>query len=137
MTTIYVAKSRSLQAWGADVGLTKHLYKVGVAEDAADAAIDALNEADHGGRSDWRLVKKREVDGIDEEDAIGRLAQRETMVDPAYYPKIKGARGVFKVNVAGLEQHLLVQKALAGEATKVKKVNQADIADHLIRNAAP
>lgn len=134
MTTIFVAKSKSLQAWGADVGLTKHLYKVGVAAEGAEAAIESLNETSHGGRADWRLVKKQDVDGIDEDDAIARVARRETMVDPGYYPKIKGARGVFKVNVAGLEQQLLVQKALAGE-TRKSKLNQAEIASHLIRNA--
>ncbi len=44
MTIIYVAKSQSLAKWGADVGFTKHLYKMGVAEGTAEAALKALNK---------------------------------------------------------------------------------------------
>lgn len=135
MTTIYVAKSESLQEWGDDVGLTKHLYKVGVAEGDADSAIETLNGSGYGGRNDWKLVKKQDVDDVEEEAAIARVARRETMVDPNYYPKIKRARGVFKVNVTGLEQSILVQNALAGEV-KVQKLKEGDIAAHLLRSAA-
>mgnify|MGYP003705306865 CR=1 FL=1 len=30
MPTLYVARSRTVQEWGADVGLTEHVYKIGV-----------------------------------------------------------------------------------------------------------
>jgi hypothetical protein len=135
MPTIYVAKSMSLQKWGAEVGLTKHLYKVGVAQDSAEAAIEELNATDHGGRHDWRLIRKEEVDGVEEEAAYTRLSRRVTRVDPDYYPKIKGARGIFKISVSGIEQQLLVQRALAGEI-KAITIKQADVAAYLIRNAA-
>jgi hypothetical protein len=57
------------------------------------------------------------------------------MVDPDYYPKIKGARGIFKINVESIEQQLLVQRALAGEIKPVT-IKQSDVAAYLIRNAA-
>lgn len=133
--TIYVAKSKSLQKWGAEVGLTKHLYKVGVADGDAEAAVEELNAGGHGGRNDWRLIKKQDVDSIEEQAAYARLSRRVTAVDPDYYPKIKGAPGIFKINVEGIEQQLLVQRALAGEIKPVT-IKQADVAEYLIRNAA-
>lgn len=134
MALVYVAKSKSLQKWGAEVGLTKHLYKVGVADENAEAFIEELNATNHGGRSDWKLIKKQEAGSVEEEAAYARLSGRATKVDPGYYPKLKGAQGIFKINISGIEQQLLVQKALAGEIRPVS-VKQADVADYLIRNA--
>ena len=133
--TIYVAKSKSLQKWGAEVGLTKHLYKVGVAEGDAEAAVGDLNAACYGGRNDWRLIKKQDAGILDERAAYTRLSRRVTSVDPDYYPKLKGASGIFKINVEGIEQQLLVQRALAGEIKPVT-IKQSDVAEYLIRNAA-
>jgi hypothetical protein len=135
MATIYVAKSKSLQNWGSEVGLTKHLYKVGVGQGSAEAAVDELNRASHGGRNDWRLIRKQEVDSVEEETAYARLSRRVTEVDPGYYPKIKGARGIFKINITGIEQQLLMQRALAGEIKSIT-IKQADVAAYLIRNAS-
>lgn len=133
--TIYVAKSKSLQKWGAEVGLTKHLYKVGVADGDAEAAVEELNAASHGGRNDWQLIGKREAGNLEEQAAYARLSRRATVVDPDYYPKIKGAPGIFKINAEGVEQQLLVQRALAGEIKPVR-IKQTDVAAYLIRNAA-
>ncbi len=49
MAILYVAKSQSLAKWGTDVGFTKHVYKVGVAEDTAEAALKALNKGRYAG----------------------------------------------------------------------------------------
>ena len=134
MATIYVAKSKSLQKWGSEVGLTKHLYKVGVTHDSAEAAVEELNKTDHGGRNDWRLIRKQEIDKIEEEAAYARLSRRVAEVDPGYYPKIKGARGIFKISISVVEQQLLMQRALAGEIRSIT-IKQADVAEYLIRNA--
>jgi hypothetical protein len=66
MTILFVAASKNLASWAADVGLTKHVYKVGVAETAAEDAVTALNEEAYAGESDWRLLKQQEVGALDE-----------------------------------------------------------------------
>lgn len=135
MTILYVAKSQSLCKWGASVGVTKYLYKVGVTEDTAEAAVKALNDTRHGGETDWKLIKKQEAEGIDEAAAIGRLAVRERMIDPAFYPKIKGARGIFKVKIPNVEDQMLVSRAMEGAPTQQVKITPAEIAAYLLRNA--
>lgn len=135
MTVLFVATSKNLASWAADVGLTKHVYKVGVAEGAADDAITALNNESYAGESDWRLLKQQEVETLDEAEAIERLAKREKMVDPNYYPKIRGATGIFKVKIGNVANHLLVKRALAGDEQKIDKVKTADIAAYLFQNA--
>jgi hypothetical protein len=137
VTAVYVATSKNLAGWAADVGLTKHIYKLGVAEGAADDAIKALNDDGFAGESDWRLLKAQEVDGLGEADAVERLAKKEKMIDPNYYPKIRGAVGIFKVKIGNVANHLLVKRALAGDEQKLDKVKTADIAAYLVQNAQP
>ena len=135
MTVLYVATSKNLAGWAAEVGLTKQVYKVGVAEGSADDAIIALNDDGFAGESDWRLLKQQEVDGLGEVAAMERLAKKEKMVDPNYYPKIRGAVGIFKVKIGNVANHLLVKRALAGDEEKIDKVKTADIAAYLVQNA--
>jgi hypothetical protein len=135
MAVVYIATSKNLAGWAADVGLTKHVYKLGVAEGSADDAIKALNDDGFAGESDWRLLKQQEVDGLEEADAVELLAKREKMVDPNYYPKIRGAVGIFKVKIGNVANHLLVKRALGGDEQKLDKVKTADIAAYLIQNA--
>lgn len=137
MPVVFVASSRELSKWGGDVGLTKHLYKVGVAEDSAEAAVKAMNDNSAGGFSDWKLVKKQTVESVDEEALIAKLAQRERMVDPALYPKIRGERGIFKVKPENVENHFLVRHALESQQTELKvfKPKAADFGTYLINNA--
>lgn len=135
MVEIYVAVSRSLQAWAGDVGLTKHLYKLGVDAEGADAALARLIEEPCAGRTDWKLVRKQEVEGMDEAEAFARVARKEMAIDPAYYPQLKGAKGIFKVKLDNVENHVLVRKALAGEQPKAVRIKPTDFADYLIRNA--
>jgi len=135
MAIIYVAKSQSLAKWGADVGLTKHLYMVSVAEDTAEAALKALNETRHAGETDWRLVKKQKTQAADESAVLERLGRKERLVDSDFYPKLKGACGIFKVKLANVENDLLVRRALEGSVEKTVKAKPADIGAYLISNA--
>jgi hypothetical protein len=137
MPVIFVASSRDLGKWGGDVGLTKHLYKLGVAEDSAEAALKTMNESSCAGFSDWKLVKKETVEAADEAELVDRLAGRERMVDPGLYPRIRGERGIFKVKPENVESHLLVKFAMENQQQELKalKVKPADIAAYLITNA--
>jgi len=87
------------------------------------------------GRCGRRLLKQQAVDGLEEADAVERLSKKEKMVDPNYYPKIRGAVGIFKVKIGNVANHLLVNRALAGDEQRLDKVKTADIAAYLIQNA--
>ncbi|MDO8608165.1 MAG: hypothetical protein Q7R40_16645 [Phaeospirillum sp.] len=133
MGTIYVAKSKTLQAWGGDVGLGKHLYKIGVVEDDSPAELLAGGLA---GVTDWELIKAQEVEGVSEADALARLGRKEKLVDPTYYPKIKGALGVVKVDPMKVENSMRIRIALeTNQEPKDIKVKPADIAQYLINNS--
>ena len=131
MATLYVASSKGLANWGSDHGLTKHLYKVGVTDGTAEAAIEELNATQHAGHGDWKLAKKVENVADDEAAVLARVAAKEKLVDPNYYPGIKKAPGIVKVKLANVESRLLVQQTLRGEDPHVVKVKAADIYDYL------
>ncbi len=134
-TTIYVATSKGLQEWGADHGLTKNLFKLALCAGKAQEAVDALNAEKHGGYTDWKPIKGQKAGDIDEDTAIKRLAARERLIDPALYPGLKGARGIFKVRMEGVANHLLVKQTLAGNEPKLVKLKPGDIAIYLIQTA--
>ena len=137
MPIIYVARSPSLQEWAADVGLTEHVYKVGIVDGTPDEAVARLNEEAFAGVSDWVLLKDREVETADDKSVAERLARKEKAVDPLFYPRIKGATGLYKVKMANVQTRLLMQKMMAGEEEKVpKKPKVGDIADYLLGTAA-
>ena len=135
MPVVYVAKSKGLEKWGADHGLTKHVYKLGVAEDSGEAAVERLNASAAGGHTDWKLVTEKEVEDAEEAPVLERLGKKTKAVDPAYYPGIKGARGIFKIKPVDIERSVLVGQAVAGEEMKPVNINAASIADYLIKNA--
>jgi hypothetical protein len=133
MPVLYVARSASLSKWASDVGLSKHVFKVGLAE--ADALKDLLASG-WAGQTDWTLVKKQDVELADEDEILGRLAKKEKLVDPALYPRIRGERGIYKVIPTHVENHMLVTRALGGEESiRDVKVKPADFGDYLIKNA--
>ena len=134
MPDVFVARSQALSKWGAEVGVTKHLFKVGVAEGTAEAAIKAMNEAGCAGERDWKLVAKETVESADEATVIERLGMREKLVDPNLYPRLKGERGIVKVKPANVENHLMVKKALSGDEDIAIKVTPAVIGAYLIAN---
>jgi hypothetical protein len=132
MPVLFVARSVKLGRWGSDVGVGKHVYKVGLAE----GDPKALAAAGWAGESDWKIVKSREVEGLTEEEAIERLAKKERMLDPNLYPKLKGATGVFRLRAEQVENHILVTRALAGGSDRLElKLKPADFAEYLIHNA--
>ena len=136
MPTIYVAASKELGKWGADVGISKHLYKLGVAEGSAEDAIAALNAASYGGQSDWKLVKKQEVESLSEAAALERVQRKEKLLDPNYYPRLRGTSGIFRVKPVNVENHILVAQALAGREPKLDKLKPVDIGQYLTTIAA-
>jgi hypothetical protein len=132
MATIYVARSSKLGKWASDVGLSKHVFKLG----CADEDPKALAAAGWAGETDWQVVRKQDVEGLTEAEVVERVARKEKLIDPNIYPKLKGAIGVFKVLPAHVENHILVSRALAGEAERVElKLKPVDFADYLIGNA--
>jgi hypothetical protein len=134
MPDVFVARSQGLSKWGAEVGVTKHLFKVGVAEASAEAALKAMNAAGCAGETDWKLVAKETVESADESAIVERLGRREKLVDPNLYPRLKGERGVVKVKPSNVENHLMVKKALSGEEDIAIKVNAVVIGAYLIAN---
>lgn len=136
MAIIYVARSANLSQWASDVGLSKFVFKVGVvADDATDLAA-YLAAASWAGESDWTLVKCQDAGEVTEEVVLTRLAGREKQVDPAYYPRLKGLAGLFKITPVAVANHLIVARALAGEEDgKVVKPKVGDFATYLIAKA--
>ena len=132
MPSLYVARSVKMNKWASDVGLGKNVYKVGVADDDPKA----LAAAGWAGETDWTIVKKEDAGDLTEEAVIERLARRDTMVDPKYYPRIKSTLGLFKVDPHHVESHIIVGRALEGGGERVElKLKPADFAAYLITNA--
>jgi hypothetical protein len=132
MPVLFVARSVKLSRWASDVGLGKHVYKVGVAE----GDPKALAAAGWAGESDWKIVRSRDVEGLSEEEVLERLARKERMLDPNLYPKLKGQPGFVRLRAEQVENHILVTRALAGDSDRLElKLKPADFADYLIHNA--
>lgn len=132
MAVIYVARSAKLAKWASDVGLSKNVFKVGV---AAEPIKDLIAQG-WAGETDWTVVKKEPAEGLDEAEVIERLARRDTLVDPKYYPHLKGTPGIFKVDPHHVESHIIVGRALEGGGERMElKLKPADFASYLIHNA--
>jgi hypothetical protein len=130
---LYVARSAKLARWASDVGLGRHVYKVGVSE----ANPKALAATGWAGESDWTIVRTRAVEDLGEEEAVTRLSRKEKMIDPNLYPKLKGAVGVFRLTAPQVENHILVTRALSGDGGRLEiKLKPVDFADYLIHNAS-
>src|SRR5262245_62639442 len=133
MGVIYVARSAKFSKWASDAGVAKNVFKIGYSEN--DPA--ALIAAGWGGETDWTLVKQRAAEGVTEEEIIERLKRKEKMIDPVYYPRLRGVASMVKVPPEHVENHILVTRALAGETDRVVKLKPTDFADYLIQNALP
>jgi hypothetical protein len=132
MGVIYVARSVKFGKWASDVGLSKHVFKVGY----SDGDPKAVVEQGWGGETDWTILRKREAEGLSEEAVIERLQRKEKMIDPNYYPRLRGAAGIFKVLPEHVENHIIVARTMAGQSDRVElKLKPADFAEYLIHNA--
>ena len=132
MPILYVARSAKLARWASDVGLGKHIYKLGISEDDPKAQA----AAGWAGEADWKIVRRDEVEGLSEAEAFQRLGHKERMIDPNIYPKLKGAAGVFRVSAQHVENHIIVSRALAGTSDRLDmKLKPADFAAYLVHNA--
>jgi hypothetical protein len=132
MATIYVARSAHFADWASDVGLSKFVFKFGYTEEP----VEELVKAGWCGSDDWTLLRKKAADGLDEAELIAKLARREKMIDPTYYPRLKGTTGIFKIVPDKVENSILVAKSMADEAiSKLPKLKPLDFADYLIQNA--
>ena len=81
-------------------------------------------------------MRKRDADGTSEEQIVQRLARKEKIVDPNYYPRLRGATGIFKVSPEHVENHILVARVMGGGSERLElKVKPVDFADYLIHNA--
>jgi hypothetical protein len=133
MATIYVASSKEFQEWASDVGLGKNVYRVGLVEDGT--AEGSLAEG-LAGCGDWKVLATADAGDMTEADLVAKLGRKEKLVDPAYYPRLRGATGVVRANITAIENSMLVAMALDGkEPPKNFKVKPVDVANHLIRSA--
>jgi hypothetical protein len=107
-----------------------------VFDGSAKEAAAALNEEQAAGVDDWTVLKSADAGALDEAAAIAALTHRkQAVVDPKYYPRIRGAVGIFRVKPKDIENSMLVERAMAGEESLNFTLKPADIANFLIRNA--
>ena len=132
MGAIYVARSAKCSEWASDVGLSKNVYRLGY----TDEPVDEVLKANWGGFDDWTIVRKKTAEGVDEAGLVAKLARKERMIDPTYYPRLKGATGIFKVAQDHVENSIIVARTMTNDALpKSLRVKPTDFAAYLIENA--
>ena len=131
MPTIFVASSATMQEWGSDAGISKHLYRVGLTEDDVKAAVDDMNAESYAGQKDWVLAGSATVD-MEADGFLARLADRQKLVDPLYYPKIKGAKDIVRIDQRKVEANIVIKRTMEGRDSKVPKLKPKDIAEYII-----
>jgi hypothetical protein len=133
MSVIYVARSAIVTEWASDVGLGRNIFKVGIAEDEAQALAE-LN-AGHCGGNDWAILAQADAGGLTAETAAERIVRKEKMIDPKLYPRLRGATGLFRVKQDNVENNLMLKKALDGMQIAALKIKPVDIAEYLLKLA--
>ncbi len=132
MSSIYVAFSPAMQEWGSDVGVSKHLYKGGFTDEDPKDAVKALNDEAYAGQKDWELAGAREVAGLDAATFATRLTERQKAIDPLYYPKIRGAKDIVKLDQRKIEANIVIKRTMEGRDSKVPKLTPALVADFVL-----
>ena len=136
MGQVYVAMSPAMQEWGGDVGISKNVYKVAYTDETPEAALAGLNADGYAGVKDWELLGAREIDGVDAEALAQRLKDRHKMIDPLYYPRIKGAKDIVKIELRKVEANLVIKRTMEGRDSKVPKLKPKDIGAYLLDTLA-
>ena len=128
MPSVFIAMSQAMQEWGSDAGISKHLYMVGFADEAPEDAVKELVESAYAGQKDWVLVGARETDTPDRSALMARIGERMKIVDPLYYPKIKGAKDIVRVDQRKVEANIVIKRTMEGRDSKVPKIKPKDMA---------
>jgi hypothetical protein len=132
MPSVYIAMSETMQEWGSDAGISKHLYKVGFTDEAPEEAVKELIEEGYAGHKDWVLVDFRETAALDQAALMTRLAERMKVIDPLYYPKIKGARDIVRLDQRKVEANIVIKRTMEGRDSKVPKLKPKDMAAFIL-----
>lgn len=135
MPSVYIAMSPTMQEWGSDAGISKHLYKIGVTDETPEEAVKALNEEGYAGQKDWELAGARDAESVDPAALMQRVGERQKLVDPLYYPKIKGAKDIVRVDQRKVEAHIVIKRTMEGRDSKVPKVKPKDMAGFILDSA--
>lgn len=135
MPNVYIAMSETMQEWGNDAGISKHLYKIGCTDETPEEAVEGLNGDSYAGQSDWILVAARAVDEVNPEALMARVGERQKLIDPLYYPRIKGAKDIVRVDQRKVEANIVIKRTMEGRDSKVPKVKPKDMAAFILDSA--
>lgn len=130
---LFVARSAEVSAWASDVGFGKHVFWLGAADLPAETKPKAVALPECCGATDWKIVAQHAAADLDFDAALAKVQAREKMIDPALYPRLRGARGLFKVAQTHVENHMVLARALAGAPSlETAKPKPADFAAYLL-----
>ena len=132
MSVVYIAMSVAMQEWGADVGVSKHLYRVGFTDGEAQEAVQDMCDEGYAGHTDWQLAGNRDAGDLDAETLLQRAVERQKTLDPLYYPRIKGAKDIVKLDQRKIEANIVIKKTMEGKDSKVPKLKPSDMAEFLL-----
>jgi hypothetical protein len=132
MPSVYVAMSETMQEWGSDAGISKHLYKIAVTEESPEDAVKELNAEGYAGQKDWTVLDAREAPAVDPAAMMKRVGERLKVIDPLYYPKIKGAKDIVRLDQRKVEANIVIKLTMEGRASKVPKLKPKDMAGYIL-----
>lgn len=135
MPSVYIAMSQTMQEWGNDTGISKHLYRIGFTDGVPADAVKELNDSGYGGQTDWVLLDAREADTLDQDALMARITNRMKLIDPLYYPKLKGAKDIVRLDQRKVEASIVIKLTMEGRASKVPKLKPKDMAGFILEVA--
>ncbi len=54
------------------------------------------------------------------------------VIDPLYYPKIKGAKDIVRVDQRKVEANIVIKRTMEGRDSKVPKIKPKDMAAYIL-----